>query len=207
MTRQSATATAAVASHGVVVDGAAGGCCTSVAFAVYSFLPAASSSFLQLCIALSIHVHLSMSVAMLAMSLCRVSFCVCGVCHGRGRRSAHLCLCKPGARRNTKHTTNTPQHLALQVHLSVFNWPPSVLCCCAHREDLRLPSVMFAVCRLRVFCAASVPLLCPCASSATGTRARVARVRAEYPGQLDYSGCWLTQSATRPQTNFPMICS
>ena len=27
-------------------------------------------------------------------------------------------------------------------------------------------------------------------ASATGTRARVARVRAEYPGQLDYSGCW-----------------
>ena len=27
--------------------------------------------------------------------------------------------------------------------------------------------------------------------SATGTRARVARVRAEYPNQLDYSGCWL----------------
>ena len=25
-------------------------------------------------------------------------------------------------------------------------------------------------------------------NSATGTRARVARVRAEYPGQLDYSG-------------------
>ena len=27
--------------------------------------------------------------------------------------------------------------------------------------------------------------------SATGTRTRVARVRAEYPNQLDYSGCWL----------------
>ena len=27
-------------------------------------------------------------------------------------------------------------------------------------------------------------------ASATGTRARVARVRAEYPSQLDYSGCW-----------------
>ena len=27
-------------------------------------------------------------------------------------------------------------------------------------------------------------------NSATGTRTRVARVRAEYPGQLDYSGCW-----------------
>ena len=26
-------------------------------------------------------------------------------------------------------------------------------------------------------------------NSATGTRARVARVRAEYPNQLDYSGC------------------
>ena len=27
-------------------------------------------------------------------------------------------------------------------------------------------------------------------NSATGTRTRVARVRAEYPSQLDYSGCW-----------------
>ena len=27
--------------------------------------------------------------------------------------------------------------------------------------------------------------------SATGTRTRVSRVRAEYPNQLDYSGCWL----------------
>ena len=26
-------------------------------------------------------------------------------------------------------------------------------------------------------------------NSATGTRTRVARVRAEYPNQLDYSGC------------------
>ena len=33
-------------------------------------------------------------------------------------------------------------------------------------------------------------------TSATGTRARVARVRAEYPSQLDYSGCWL-QAARR----------
>ena len=28
-------------------------------------------------------------------------------------------------------------------------------------------------------------------NSATGTRTRVARVRAEYPNQLDYSGCWI----------------
>ena len=34
------------------------------------------------------------------------------------------------------------------------------------------------------------PHYCGGMSSATGTRARVARVRAEYPGQLDYSGCW-----------------
>ena len=27
-------------------------------------------------------------------------------------------------------------------------------------------------------------------NSATGTRTRVARVRAEYPDQLDYSGIW-----------------
>ena len=27
-------------------------------------------------------------------------------------------------------------------------------------------------------------------NSATGTRTRVARVRAEYPNQLDYSGSW-----------------
>ena len=29
------------------------------------------------------------------------------------------------------------------------------------------------------------------ATSATGTRTRVARVRAEYPDQLDYSGFWV----------------
>ena len=29
------------------------------------------------------------------------------------------------------------------------------------------------------------------ANSATGTRTRVARVRAEYPDQLDYSGSWV----------------
>ena len=36
-------------------------------------------------------------------------------------------------------------------------------------------------------------------ASATGTRARVARVRAEYPNQLDYSGaeCNLTQILSR----------
>ena len=62
-------------------------------------------------------------------------------------------------------------------------------------------------CSWSALCASSVPLLCPSASSATGTRARVARVRAEYPGQLDYSGCWLTQSATRSQTNSSKIRS
>ena len=30
-------------------------------------------------------------------------------------------------------------------------------------------------------------------NSATGTRTRVARVRAEYPNQLDYSGFWQTE--------------
>ena len=30
-----------------------------------------------------------------------------------------------------------------------------------------------------------------CKSSATGTRTRVARVRAEYPNQLDYSGIYI----------------
>ena len=35
---------------------------------------------------------------------------------------------------------------------------------------------------------------------AHGTRARVARVRAEYPNQLDYSGfCWAQEGATVPQ--------
>ena len=33
-------------------------------------------------------------------------------------------------------------------------------------------------------------------SSATGTRARVARVRAEYPSQLDYSGFWMAAAAS-----------
>ena len=32
--------------------------------------------------------------------------------------------------------------------------------------------------------------------SATGTRARVARVRAEYPSQLDYSGFWMAAAAS-----------
>ena len=32
-------------------------------------------------------------------------------------------------------------------------------------------------------------------NSATGTRTRVARVRAEYPDQLDYSGWWQRQTA------------
>ena len=35
-------------------------------------------------------------------------------------------------------------------------------------------------------------------NSATGTRTRVARVRAEYPNQLDYSGfCWLSQGGAK----------
>ena len=34
-------------------------------------------------------------------------------------------------------------------------------------------------------------------NSATGTRTRVARVRAEYPNQLDYSGFWHTTGAVR----------
>ena len=38
-------------------------------------------------------------------------------------------------------------------------------------------------------------------NSATGTRTRVAQVRAEHPNQLDYSGFWLWGEAvtTRPQ--------
>ena len=38
--------------------------------------------------------------------------------------------------------------------------------------------------------------LCISAASRTGTRARVARVRAEYPSQLDYSGFWKTAAAS-----------
>ena len=47
----------------------------------------------------------------------------------------------------------------------------------------------------------SVSFQCACEahhfakSSATGTRTRVARVRAEYPNQLDYSGSWLRSVA------------
>ena len=38
----------------------------------------------------------------------------------------------------------------------------------------------------------SIVLHTACENSATGTRTRVARVRAEYPNQLDYSGSdWL----------------
>ena len=33
-------------------------------------------------------------------------------------------------------------------------------------------------------------------NSATGTRARVARVRAKYPSQLDYSGFWMAAAAS-----------
>ena len=33
------------------------------------------------------------------------------------------------------------------------------------------------------------------ANSATGTRTRVARVRAEYPDELDYSGTWFVLAA------------
>ena len=44
------------------------------------------------------------------------------------------------------------------------------------------------------FCGAKRGVVCPREMhSATGTRTRVARVRAEYPNQLDYSGfCWFT---------------
>ena len=42
------------------------------------------------------------------------------------------------------------------------------------------------------------------AHSATGTRTRVARVRAEYPNQLDYSGCEveLKKGASMEQLDF-----
>ena len=40
----------------------------------------------------------------------------------------------------------------------------------------------------------------PIINSATGTRTRVAWMRAEYPNQLDYSGfCWSEEGATLPQ--------
>ena len=87
--------------------------------------------------------------------VCRVVRVACAVCADVGE---HVCVyVSLGPEEKTQHTTNTPRHLALQAHASVFNWPPSVLCCCAHREDLRLPSVIFVGCSLRVFCAASVP--------------------------------------------------
>ena len=35
-------------------------------------------------------------------------------------------------------------------------------------------------------------------TSATGTRTRVTRVRAEYPSQLDYSGFWKASSRGKP---------
>ena len=53
--------------------------------------------------------------------------------------------------------------------------------------------------------APSVPTFAPggtlafCKCSATGTRTRVARVRAEYPNQLDYSGCCIDFSYGRMQ--------
>ena len=39
-------------------------------------------------------------------------------------------------------------------------------------------------------------------NSATGTQTRDARVRAEYPNQLDYSGfCWVQEGPTLPQNS------
>ena len=40
-------------------------------------------------------------------------------------------------------------------------------------------------------------------NSATGTRTRVARVRAEYPNQLDYSGCCITNILIPPNKGTP----
>ena len=45
-----------------------------------------------------------------------------------------------------------------------------------------------AIERAAHFADALASLLLPQQNSATGTRTRVARVRAEYPNQLDYSG-------------------
>ena len=52
------------------------------------------------------------------------------------------------------------------------------------RGQAHLPSITDSTDRLRGV-----------VTSATGTPARVARVRAEYPSQLDYSGFWLTAAA------------
>ena len=53
-----------------------------------------------------------------------------------------------------------------------------------------------------------------CRSSATGTRTRVARVRAEYPNQLDYSGDaimipspFLLDTTRDTGRHFEMTCS
>ena len=47
--------------------------------------------------------------------------------------------------------------------------------------------------------------LCIPKSSATGTRTRVARVRAEYPNQLDYSGIYNHSMLVGPVEKFPCV--
>ena len=73
LTLLQATVPAAMASDGVDVDGLAGVCFTSVLSLGYASLPAHSPSFPQLLLALAMYVHLPMSIAMLAMSMCRAS--------------------------------------------------------------------------------------------------------------------------------------
>ena len=97
----------------------------------------------------------------------------------------HVCVCVSPTSEEAQYILHkTSLHLVLQATKYAFNWRPTVLCCRAHRGGVHLP---FSILR-GTLCAPSVRLLCPSAASATGTRTRVARVRAEYPGQLDYSG-------------------
>ena len=55
---------------------------------------------------------------------------------------------------------------------------------------------MTVACGGRHSCHHATVRLCLSVTSATGTRARVARVRAEYPSQLDYSGFWMAAAAS-----------
>ena len=143
----------------------------------------------------SIYVHLSMSVAMLAMSMYRVSCCVCvcvacAVCADVGE---HFCVYVSLGPEETQSILQTHHSTLHCKHMHPCLTGRPVFCAVVRTGRTCACHLSFS---WGALCTSSVRLLCPSASSVTGTRARVARVRAEYPGQLDYSGLLLTQSVT-----------
>ena len=89
------------------------------------------------------------------------------LCELRGRKEP----CGPAWRRREVFCLATHLHGA-SSHIHMQHNTPSCVCV-PHTPTL----VSLALCPPR-----------PCPASATGTRSRVARVRAEYPSQLDYGG-------------------